>query len=101
MPLNGPVCRWRTGERDPRGDASYGAVMRTTIDLPDDLYRTAVSIARDRQQTLSRTVADLLRQAIIPARARETLPIDPDTGFPLVRVRARVSDVDVARAVQD
>jgi hypothetical protein len=37
--------------------------MRTTIDLPDDLHRQAMSIARDTSRSLSETVADLMRAA--------------------------------------
>jgi hypothetical protein len=36
-------------------------LLRTTIDLPDDLHQIAMSIARDKSQTLSETVAELIR----------------------------------------
>jgi hypothetical protein len=32
--------------------------MRTTIDLPDELHKQALAIARDTHRTLSETVAD-------------------------------------------
>ncbi|TXB91714.1 antitoxin, partial [Mycobacterium tuberculosis] len=32
--------------------------MRTTIDLPQDLHKQALAIARDTHRTLSETVAD-------------------------------------------
>jgi hypothetical protein len=35
--------------------------MRTTVDLPPDLHRAALALARDRRQSLSRTVAELMR----------------------------------------
>lgn len=38
--------------------------MRTTIDLPDDLHRAAKSLARDRHQSLSRTVEELMRRGL-------------------------------------
>ena len=38
--------------------------MRTTIDLPDDLHRLALYIARDTSKTLSETVADLIRRGL-------------------------------------
>lgn len=34
--------------------------MRTTIDLPQDLHKQALAIARDTHRTLSETVADLI-----------------------------------------
>ncbi|MGH3460339.1 MAG: hypothetical protein ACRDP9_02590 [Kribbellaceae bacterium] len=38
--------------------------MRTTIDLPEDLHRIATSIARDRNESLSKTVVDLVRRGL-------------------------------------
>ncbi|MGL5865416.1 MAG: hypothetical protein ACRCYX_06005 [Dermatophilaceae bacterium] len=77
--------------------------MRTTIDLPDDLHRAAVLIARDREQSLSRTVSDLVRSALQGDRSgpREPIEVHPDTGFPLVRVGRRITDKDVARLEDD
>ena len=73
-------------------------MMRTTIDLPEDLHRAALMIARDRQQTLSRTVSDLLRSALAGGRRDVPVQTDPDTGLPLVRLGRRVTAEDVARA---
>lgn len=72
--------------------------MRTTIDLPDDLHRAAMSIARDKRQTLSQTVAQLLRQAlnagdVQPARGERQ-------GFPLLHTARALTDEDV-RALDD
>lgn len=39
-------------------------MVRTTIDLPSDLHTVALSLARDRHQSLSRTVADLMRRGL-------------------------------------
>lgn len=38
--------------------------MRTTINLPDDLHAQAVAIARDTHQSLSQTVAGLVRRGL-------------------------------------
>ncbi len=73
--------------------------MRTTIDLPDDLHRVALGIARDRGQTLSATVADLLRRALEQAGPRP-LATDPRTGLPTVRI-GRVVTSDDVRALED
>ncbi len=40
--------------------------VRTTIDLPADLHKQALSIARDTHRTLSETVADLMRLLLVP-----------------------------------
>ncbi len=72
--------------------------MRTTIDLPEDLHRAAVLIARDRRQTLSRTVSDLLRSALAGGHRDVAVETDSDTGLPLVRLGRRVTAEDVAIA---
>lgn len=80
-------------------DAIYDAMMRTTIDLPDDVHRAAVLAARDRRQTLSRTVADLLRGAL-EGGSRTAAAVEKDelTGLPLVRLGRRITAEDVASA---
>lgn len=40
-----------------------GLSVRITIDLPDDLHKQALAIARENDRTLSETVADLIRRA--------------------------------------
>lgn len=73
--------------------------MRTTIDLPDDLHKQAIAIARDTRRTLSETVADLIRRGL-RAESPTTLSTDPRTGLPLVSVGAVVTSEDV-RALED
>ncbi len=72
--------------------------MRTTIDLPEDLHRTALLIARDRRQTLSRTVTDLLRAALAAGQGEVVVTTDPVTGLPLVPLGRRITAEDVASA---
>ncbi|SDX47536.1 hypothetical protein SAMN05661080_00060 [Modestobacter sp. DSM 44400] len=72
--------------------------MRTTIDLPADLHRAAAMLARDRGQTLSRTVADLLRAALAGGSRRAEVEFDDETGLPLVRLGRRITAEDVASA---
>lgn len=73
--------------------------MRTTIDLPDDLHRAATQIARDRHQTLSRTVESLMRAALAHDD-HTTIEIDPESGLPTVRIGRRITAEDVA-AIED
>jgi hypothetical protein len=70
--------------------------MRTTIDLPDDLHGAAVALARDRHQSLSRTVADLLRVALASPAAAEGRAVSrrPD-GFPVALTDRRITADDV------
>ncbi len=75
--------------------------MRTTIDLPDDLHRQAMSIARDTSRSLSETVADLMRRGLGqgpgpgPGISRSRV-----TGLPLVRLGSTITTDDV-RELED
>ena len=73
--------------------------MRTTIDLPDDLHKQALAIARDNRRTLSETVADLIRRGLSAGRT-PVLSTDPRTGLPLVSVGTVVTSEDV-RSLED
>ena len=74
----------------------YDECMRTTIDLPDDLHRLAMSIARDTSRSFSETVADLVRRGL-----GQGTPAEPSrskvTGLPTVRLGVTVTTDDVRR----
>lgn len=74
--------------------------MRTTIDLPDDLHRVATSIARDSGQTLSQTVARLLREALGRNRGRDDY-LSPVTGLPVIRLGDGLITTEDVRALDD
>jgi hypothetical protein len=59
-----------------------------------------LEIARDRHQTLSRTVASLLRSALAGEQGT-TIEVDEDSGLPTVHVGGRITADDVAAAVDD
>lgn len=48
----------------------YDALMRTTIDLPDDLHQLAVALSRDLRQSLSVTVEQLVRRGLDVGQVR-------------------------------
>ena len=73
--------------------------MRTTINLPDDLHKQALAIARDAHRTLSETVADLIRRGL-GAGSTNVTSVDPRTGLPLVSVGTVVTSEDV-RSLED
>ncbi len=75
--------------------------MRTTIDLPDDLHRAARSLARDRGQSLSLTVSELVRRALRPEPGGEQVQLDDRTGLPVVRLGTPVTTDMVRAAVDD
>jgi hypothetical protein len=73
--------------------------MRTTIDLPDDLHRQAMSIARDTSRSLSETVAELMRRGLGQG-SRGAVSRSPVTGLPIVNLGATITTDDV-RALDD
>lgn len=73
--------------------------MRTTIDLPDDLHRQAMSIARDTSRTLSETVVELMRRGLNQA-ASSSVARSERTGLPVVRVGRVITTEDV-RSLDD
>jgi hypothetical protein len=78
----------------------YDANMRTTVDLPDDLYEQAKSIARDTSRTLSDTVADLMRRGLGKGRAAAAVSRSAETGLPVIRLGTVITSDDV-RALED
>lgn len=73
--------------------------MRTTIDLPDDLHRQALSIARDTSRTLSEIVAELMRRGLGHGTPVHTAR-SAVTGLPVVRL-GKVITTDDVRALDD
>lgn len=77
----------------------YDAVMRTTVDLPDDLHRQVRAIARDTQRSFSDTVADLMQRALRSDSA-QVLSRSARTGLPLITLGTVVTSEDV-RSLDD
>lgn len=74
--------------------------MRTTIDLPDELHRQAMAIARDTSRTLSETVSYLMRKGLEPGPRRSPIARSPVTGLPVVRLPRVITSEDV-RSLDD
>jgi len=79
--------------------------MRTTVDLPEDLHRIVVGVARDTGRSLSQTIVLLLRRGMMAGDqvAEPAAPVyftDPATGLPLVRSPRPVTSEDV-RSLED
>ncbi|HTX00057.1 MAG TPA: hypothetical protein VMD59_14830 [Acidimicrobiales bacterium] len=70
--------------------------MRTTIDLPDDLHRQVVAIARDTSRSLSATIADLMRRGLGEQPAGEVAR-SARTGLPVISIGRPVTSEDVRR----
>ena len=83
----------------------HHAPMRTTLDIPDNLHRIALGLARHSGRSLSQTVAELMRRGLEAPTSRVTeaqaiYRIDPETGLPVVRSGQPITDDDV-RALDD
>jgi hypothetical protein len=74
--------------------------VRTTISLPDDLHAQLVSISRDRRETVSRTVEDLVRRGLGGVQPAYRMVRDPDTGFIGVDCGRPITEEDV-RSLDD
>lgn len=80
--------------------------MRTTIELPDDLHRIAVSLARHNQRSLGQIVAELMRRGLeVPVgHVREpqaVYRIDDEAGLPMIVGGGRVMTDDDVHALED
>ena len=79
-------------------------MMRTTVDLPDDLHRILQGLSRDTGRSLSQTVVQLLQRGLNdPSGAAPAQPgyrVDTETGLPVVRSSRPVTSEDV-RSLDD
>ncbi|MBV8931975.1 MAG: antitoxin [Kutzneria sp.] len=73
--------------------------MRTTLDLPDDLHRQVLSIARDTSRTLSETVVELMRRGLGQGKPSQTSR-SPKTGLPVVNL-GKIITTDDVRSLED
>ena len=77
------------------------AVMRTTLDLPDDLHRVLTSMATHSRRSLSQTAVDLIQRGLAtPAQAGLRLKTHPKTGLPLLQTARPITPEDV-KALED
>ena len=74
--------------------------MRTTIDLPDDLHAQAVALARDTHQSLSQTVAGLIRRGLGTSGPGEVAK-SPRTDLPVAHLGRTITTEDVRRLEDD
>ncbi len=77
----------------------YDAPMRTTIDLPEDLHRVALAIARDQGTSLSQTVVQIMQRGL-GTSGTARVSTSERTGLDVVRLGRVVTSEDV-RALED
>lgn len=74
-------------------------MMRTTIDLPEDLHELARELAHRQRKSLSAVVADLMRRGLAsPAITANGIPsiTTHNRGLPVVSVGRPITAEDVA-----
>ncbi|MDZ7639696.1 MAG: hypothetical protein U5J83_15835 [Bryobacterales bacterium] len=76
----------------------YREIVRTTLDIPDEPYYIAKTIARDRNRSLGNVVGDLILEAACGKRTA-TMEMS-DYGFPTFRCARPVTSEDV-KALED
>jgi hypothetical protein len=74
--------------------------MRTTVDLPDDLHTLATAIAKDTHQTLSQTIAKLIRRGLSSGDQGE-ITRSSRTGLPVAHLGRTITSEDVRRLEDD
>jgi hypothetical protein len=78
-------------------------MMRTTVDLPEELHRIVSSLAVHTRRSLSQTAVELIRRGLeAPDAARGTaaVRISRVTGLPVVRSSRTITPEDV-KALED
>lgn len=78
----------------------YDVGMRTTVDIPDDLHAQAVAIARDTHQSLSHTIALLMRRGLDSGHSGE-ISTSERTGLPVVHLGRTITSEDVRQLEDD
>lgn len=69
--------------------------MRTTITLSADLHEVLLSLSRNRRQTLSCVIEELVRRGLDQPEAARTAAHSALTGLPVVRLGRPVTAEDV------
>lgn len=72
----------------------YDALVRTTLDVPDEAYYIAKAIARDQNRSLGRVIGDLILQSAKGAPGGASITMS-DYGFPTFRCTRPVTTEDV------
>jgi predicted transcriptional regulator len=74
--------------------------MKTTVDLPDDLHRTAKQLAEDMSWTLSEAIAWLMRRGL-GEDVKPVIGVNRVTGFPAIWTGRPITPEDVERSLED
>lgn len=79
----------------------YDSHMRTTVDLPPAVHQRARELALRRGESVSAVVADLAIRGLAQLDTPVQLSIDGRTGLPTLSIGRKITDSDVADALDD
>lgn len=75
--------------------------MRTTVDLSPAAHRRIRELAAASGRSLSATIADLALRGLAEMDEPVVIEIDQLSGFPVMSFGRRITDEDVASALDD
>lgn len=75
--------------------------MRTTVDLPPAVHRRVRVLAAETGRSMSATIADLALRGLAEMDEPVVIEIDGRSGFPVMSFGRRITDKDVAAALDD
>jgi len=64
----------------------YDPLMRTTVELPEDVHRRVKQLAAARGVSMSAVVADLTTRGLSQLHAATRVITDPETGLPQIDI---------------
>ena len=74
--------------------------MRTTIDLPEDIYRHARNLAHDRHSSLSQVVVELIERGMTRLPEPQ-IRISPITGLKVMHFGGPAITTEDVRSLED
>jgi hypothetical protein len=81
----------------------HDAVMRTTLDIPEDLHQIVVSLAAQTRNSLSHTASELMRRGLNVQSRQARAPgfaAHAVTGLPVLKTTRLITPEDV-KALED
>lgn len=78
----------------------YDAIMRTTLDISDDAYQIAKTVAREQHRSLGSVVSDFIT-GHLGGQPPSPGPADPNAFYPTFRSVRRTTSEDVMAARDD
>jgi hypothetical protein len=74
--------------------------MRTTVDIPEDMLQRLRELSKDRRQSLSKTITEVIESGFHKPTHPAAIEINPVTGLPLVYLGRPTTTEDV-RSLDD